>query len=224
MRTGFLLSAALLASSALPAANIITVTGSSGFGFSGTVVVEGWSQTVGYNHVTISAPLQDQTSGGPLSGVEGVAYLVNQIGPGTTAANNVAPPVSVSGLSAVFTNTTLWTGLTLPAGNYWIVWAPTNVISGATSMTPEGASTPNFTDTLGTGVATLGASQSNTVAGFPPASTLVVGGSDNMFITVTGTATAVNTTPAPSTLILVFIALLGLGTYGFTRRRGAFAR
>jgi hypothetical protein len=219
MRLRFVMIAAVLAAATTQAANVFTVTGSNGFGFAGSVIVEGWSQTVGYTGVTITAPLEDFTPGGPIGTVEGVVYLVNQIGAGTTSANNVAAPISVSGLTGAFVTTTLWTGLTLPPGNYWVVWVPTNLNSGSPSMTPEGASTPNFTDTPGVGAAAIGSGQTaGSAAAFPPATVVSTSTPDNMFITVTGTQ-SVSTTPAPSALLLMLTAIAGLGIFFLVRAR-----
>ena len=80
----------LAAASGLHAANILTTTGSSPFGFTGQPgFVLAWNQAISYTGVTITMPLVDNTPT-PLSGVQGTVYLTTQIGPGTTAANQVA--------------------------------------------------------------------------------------------------------------------------------------
>src|SRR5579862_305926 len=94
----------LLCFSTAQAANLYNVTGASTFGFVNQhVMYMTWSQSVTYTNVSISVPLEDGSAGGPIAGTEGTMYLVNQIGPGTTAANNVAPPIPISGLTASFT-------------------------------------------------------------------------------------------------------------------------
>jgi hypothetical protein len=117
------------------------------------VLVESWNQAALYNNVTITAPLEDNSNGGPIAGIEGTVYLTNQIGPGTTVANLVAPPVTVSGLTNTFTVRTLFTGLTLGPGTYYLTFRSTN--SNPLSMSMEGSSTPVIT--TGTGITPGGA-------------------------------------------------------------------
>ena len=210
IRTAGLLLVLFTASATLPAATIYSVSGINPFGgyFGQSTMDFGWSQSSTFTGVTIALPLADLTMGGPISGTEGTVYLTNQIGPGTTAANNVAVPTSVSGLSALFSPTTLFTGLTLGPGNYYLVLVPTVATATSNSMTSEGTSTPPLATTLAPGVADLGLGVSFSVAAFPPASPL--SGPPpvptNSFITVTGTAA----TPEPSTLVLAFTAIAGL--------------
>jgi hypothetical protein len=73
---------ALLATTALVhAANIITSTGPSPFGFAGQAVfVTGWTQAAVYTNVTIVMALEDNSSGGPIGGVEGTVYLMIKSG------------------------------------------------------------------------------------------------------------------------------------------------
>jgi len=138
----------LVWSVAAQAANVFDVTGPAPFGFfSQEVSVIGWSQATTYTNVSITAPLRDISTGGPIGGVEGVVYLVNQIGPGTTAANNVAPPVSVSSLSATYSPVLLFSGLTLAPGNYYVVFASTN--TAPLSMTPAASNLEVVTPGVG---------------------------------------------------------------------------
>jgi len=195
----------LTANVALHGANILNVTGTSNFGFTGQpAFVIGWNQSTPYTGVTIAMPLEDNTPT-PLTGVEGTVYLVNSIGPGTTSANQVAAPVSVSGLTGSFGSITLFSGLTLPAGNYYVVLVPTN--TNPMSSSPEGQSSANTVTTTGASVTALGAGvPSSPLAGYPPASSVTLS-SGNIDISVTGTQ-APNLTPAPSSLILVSIGLV----------------
>jgi len=207
------------------AANIYTVTGVSPFGFQNQhVIYESWSQSITYTNVSISAPLKDGSSPAPIAGVEGTVYLVNHIGPGTTAANNVAPPVPLSGLASTFTNIPLWTGLTLPPGSYFIVFASTN--NNPMSLSPQGVS--NAVTATGLGVA-VGTENDlvdlNTVAPFPPASVFNTDiTSGNLAVTVTGDTNEVPPAPAVvSAPMLGFagFAFLGvlLGLLGFAAHR-----
>jgi hypothetical protein len=208
--------AALLftASIALHAANVITTTGTAPFGFTGqpAFIIE-WNQTIGYTGVTITMPLVDNTPT-PLSGVEGTVYLTNQLGPGTTTANQIASK-QISGLSGTVGTVTLFTGLTLPPGNYYLMLVPTN--TNPMSSSPQGASGVNITTTTGTSVTALGAGVPSTVAVFPPDSTVTLS-TGNIFFTVTGTL-APSLTPAPSSLILMLTVLAMAAGLWLVRRK-----
>lgn len=185
---------------------IISITGSSPFGFAGTVLVQGWNQTTGYAGVDITMPLE---SLGSLSGVQGTVYLMNQVGPGTTSANEVAAPVLVMGLTNSFEPVLLFSGLTLGAGNYYIVLVPTTADS---SLTSEGTSFP--TDIFGSGITDLGSGQTGAAAAaFPPATSVSTSLPSNFFITVTGNASAV---PEPTAFSLT---VAGIGALALWRRR-----
>jgi hypothetical protein len=217
-----LFAAAAVYASSIPCAlcNIFTVTGFFGsFGFvNQTVLVTGWSQTVTYTGVTITAPLEDTSLGGPIAGVEGVVYLVNAIGPGTTSANEVAPPVSISGLTNTFTTRTLFSGLTLGPGNHYLVFRSTN--TNPLSMSMEGSDVP--TVILGIGhygglsdrrFGDLGAGASLSPAAYPPASTVPLLQPSSLFVTVAGSPVLAPYIPTLSTwaLWLLGAALLLIG-------------
>lgn len=217
------------------AATLYQVNGTNAFGFSGQgLFVVAWSQSNSYSNVSISAPLQDSSSGGPMSGTEGTAYLVSQIGPGTSAANNVAPPVQVSGLGPAFTTRQLWTGLTLPPGSYYLVFAPTT--NSPMSMSPQGASSPDFSGLAGPGVTPKGEinlADVNNIAAFPPASEfLATSYSNNIFVTVTGDPGPVPAAAAAPVPLLGPSGLAALGGFfgllAFRRmrmvRQGTMAR
>ena len=200
----------LTAVAAHAATTIYDVTGPSPFGFANqTVLVEGWSQNALYNNVTITAPLEDNSSGGPIGGVEGTVYLTNSIGPGTTVTNLVAPPVTVSGLTNAFTVRTLFTGLTLAPGNYYLTFRSTN--SNPLSMSMEGSSTP--TQTFGPGVSGLGADGQINSDPFPPATAVTLTQPGNLFVTVSGDLVVNYAIPAvsPSILALLAVALALVG-------------
>jgi hypothetical protein len=210
MRKTALVFVLLLTAVAAHAATIYDVSGPSPFGFANqTVLVEGWNQNAIYNSVTITAPLEDNSSGGPIGGVEGTVYLTNRIGPGTTAANLVAPPVTVSGLTSTFSVRTLFSGLNLGPGTYYLTFRSTN--SNPLSMSMEGSSTP--TVTTGPGVSDAGGDGQITPDPFPPATAVTLSAPGNLFVTVTGTLVMNFAIPAisPSTLIVLGIALALIG-------------
>ena len=206
----------------LHAANIINTSGSNSFGFSGQpAFVTAWNQTTGYSGVSIVMPLADLSSGGPIGGVEGTVYLMNRIGPGTTTANQVAAPVQISGLTNAFTPITLFTGLTLPPGNYYVVLVPTN--SSPMSMSPDGTNV-SVVVTTGTAVTTLGVGVPLTLAAYPPASTVTLTTPGNLYLNVTGDVVP---SPAPipvssrASLGVMMAGLAGLGLYWAWKRPAA---
>jgi hypothetical protein len=84
----------------------------------------GWTQTGTYQNVSVAAlldTLQDPASG--------TAFLVDSIGAGTTVANQIAvAPFSVPAFVSPFSSsfTTLFSGLTLGPGTYYLVLTGTS--------------------------------------------------------------------------------------------------
>lgn len=195
------------------AANMYTLSGPQPFGFGGfALLVQSWSQTTTYTNVSITMPLADFSTP-PSAGVEGTVYLMRQIGVGTTAASEVVAPVSITGLSGVSTTRTLFSGLTLAPGNYYVVLVPTT--STPQSMSPFAASTVSVA--VGAGVAALGTA-AGTPASYPPASNIAVSlVENNLIINVTGDIAAVAQTPVatPSLnatgLSLLLLLMVGAG-------------
>ncbi|MGA2255528.1 MAG: hypothetical protein ABSG53_12765, partial [Thermoguttaceae bacterium] len=100
----------------LRAAIIISTDGqgNAGYGLLDEYVrAAGWSQTSTYSGVTITAEIDP----GIGSGTSGTAYLMTQIGPGTTSAEQIAT-ASFSATGSAFSPAlnTLFTGLTLGPG------------------------------------------------------------------------------------------------------------
>jgi hypothetical protein len=120
----FLIAAAVLATATI-AARADAIAGVAGGGGVGAVEVnnsEGvsWTQTGSYTDVTISAFLSSATDGALGTGT---IYLTDQIGPGTTVANQIAE-TTVSGLAfPQLTATSLFSGLDLGPGTYYLITA-----------------------------------------------------------------------------------------------------
>lgn len=96
---------------------IISAAGSEAGSTGIETLSQGWSTHQRFRNVTISAHL---SNGG--GSARGIAYLMRTIGPGTTCASEVASvqfdlPLGYDGMY------TLFTGLDLAAGDYWLVFS-----------------------------------------------------------------------------------------------------
>jgi hypothetical protein len=170
------------------------------------MLVSSWAETGSYTNVSISAVLSNQFDGNANSTL--TAYLTDQIGPGTTAANVIA---STSVTPTNFEETdTLFTGLSLGPGSYYLVLAAPGDFAGW-----WGANSPTITTEPG--VTDTGDYHADHPNGgpndaFPPASVFLADGADNFLYTVTGDASSA--APEPSTLILAGLA----GTFLFSAK------
>jgi hypothetical protein len=181
---------------------------------SDSIVSTSWSVSKSYTDVSISA-LVDSALVGQTPTAD--AYLTTQIGPGTTAADEIAqarftvpaelPVCSSSSCGAMVT---LFSGLSLGPGNYFVTMGPDPTSSGeAVGWFP--ALDP--TVLLDTGVSEGNSFLASAVASYPPASAFeayTVGVSPPfppmvvdvaMNLTVTGTAAAPIPEPTTGTLI-----------------------
>jgi hypothetical protein len=204
----FLVAAAILATATIAARAdaIAGVTGGTLTNFQSNDP-EGisWTQTGSYRDVTISAFLS--SLGG--SGGTGTIYLTDQIGLGTTVANQIAV-TTVSGLAfEPATATTLFSGLDLGPGTYYLITASNlggdglawNLYNGAAAI-PGISGTNNFDEFA------------NGEAAYPPASSFFSVGTNELDFAVTGNIAA---TPEPSSLILLGTGLVSI--VGMTRRK-----
>ena len=191
---------------------IVSDAGSPGNGqhILSPVAGETWTQTGTYSGVTIQASLVG--SGDFVNALTGTAYLMSQVGPGTTTANQLATPFAIS-LASGLTNVTLFTGLTLGPGTYYLL------INGGTLPVGWGVtSTPSFTTDAGiSGIAEL--TLSGGQAGYAPASSFTTPTSGEQFLfTVTGTPVTGSPTPEPGTSALI---ATGIAALALIRRKRA---
>jgi uncharacterized protein (TIGR03382 family) len=158
LKLGFLPVLLLVLLAAVPArASVIVVTSSATSNPSncgGIDYLASWSQSIGYTGVSISAVLASAPGSGDTAGL---AYLMNQIGPGTDASNEVAAPQPIvlsAGTPAGWVS--LFTGLDLEAGDYYLVIRNYGVgpDAGAPLVIWDqgGTSSSDVTTQLGTGV------------------------------------------------------------------------
>jgi hypothetical protein len=193
----------------LDADTIVSTDLGGDFGYlelsSGAVAEIGWTQTgIVVSGVEIMAEID--SGGGTESGM---AYLTTRIGPGTTMADEIASTsYSVTGRDFDPTDDTLFTGLTLEPGAYFLV---------LTGYGPGGWQVAHADEPP---IVAAGVSASNIGGGalglalYPPANSFVVSGF--LEYSVTG-MTAPTTVPEPSTPLLIACAMLVLFE---VRRRG----
>jgi len=216
-RAFFLLATAIeLAGPAFGATIVSDVYSGGTTGSSGGWKAVTWTQTGTYSDVTIGANLA--TNNG-LSTSTGTAYLMTQLGPGTTAADEVTAPfaISVSGNPGLNTMTQLFSHLTLGPGTYFLLIDPTS-INMIDSLDWDGTNPP--LQTLDTGV-TQGSNLelSGSVAAFSPASSSVALTNVSPIFSVTGDlvpVTGTSATPEPSSIGMM---LAGFAAVGFTVRK-----
>jgi hypothetical protein len=179
-----LLFCVMLSATALSAANIVTVTGPFNFNNNGTSYVS-WTQTAAYSGVSIAATFVNGSPSAPGAAASGNVYLTTQTGAGTTVAQQIATaPVSSTATGGGGTSMTLFTGLTLNAGTYFLVMSPT-VAFGANSMAWSFGSP--VTVTTAAGVTANTSFSASAVAAYPPASTFTNTKGQGMMYSVLGT-------------------------------------
>jgi len=154
---------------ALPSGAAVTIVSTTTHGNDGYLYVTGaaaWSQTGTYTNVSIVIAADPGGDGIHNHTASGTAYLTTQVGAGTTVANEVArASYSVTGVAFSPGLVTLFTGLTLGPGTYYLVVDPQN--GGGWEVWDFG-----ITPTTAPGVAVLGELDfyPNPTASYPPAS------------------------------------------------------
>jgi MYXO-CTERM domain-containing protein len=176
---------------------------------SATAEYESWSQTVTYTNVTITANLFDLSI---VFQAGGLAYLTTQIGPGTTSSNEVAH-VQFSISNGLSTPKTLFTGLTLVPGNYFLTIVNPSTISTDLGWDEPGGPLP-LTVTEGTGVSQTSlpgaAGRIGPPPSYPPASNFSLQDQNFAIFTVAGNLSITSPTPEPATGAIALAALCGL--------------
>ena len=193
MRIGLVTFCVLLVAGSAAAAPITIVSTTADVSTTGGVgggLVESWTQTGTYSGVTITAALTNIQA-------NTTAYLMNQIGPGTNVANQL--------FANSVTGTTLFTGLTLGPGTYFLVVASPNNVS-ATFGTP-----PLVTTDAGVTLNAPAASPLNSLALYAPATnfTTFTTTGNHMLFSVVGNAGS-SSVPEPSTFGILGAGLSGL--------------
>jgi hypothetical protein len=166
---------------------------------------ESWTQTGNYTGVSISATLDAGNA---------MVYLLDQLGPGTTMANEVVPSENIT-VTGGFQDFTLFSGLTLGPGTYYLLIDPTSAalpafwlggfISGDTLTTDTGVTFDNEFTSRGA------------IAGFSPATAdQVTNSGAHNFFAVSGNVQAASTVPEPGTWTLM---AAGLGVVAIFRRK-----
>lgn len=204
----FVILAVSVISQAVFAETILSVSGPNyGPGALGgssfQILGSAWSTSASYADVTISSNL----SGSP-SSLPGTAFLMSRIGPGTTTTSEIARTAFQAGGPDV--STTLFNGLSMPAGTYYLVLSSSSAASDLgwwSAFNPMIETAPG-TQRLGDVVAGLNRAIGPADFMYPPASVF-----DGPFpvqsfpnkLNVTGSEV-----PEPTIGILVPIGILGL--------------
>jgi hypothetical protein len=172
-----------------------------------------FTTTVPFTNVAVSAPF---ASTSPTLNGSGTVYLTDNIGPGTTVADELAR-VTLSNLSPGTFSTpsiTLFTGLTLAAGTYYLISASDTGEPGIGWMTTRNPGTE--TTSAGTSIGGDLFTTSGVIPAYPPASPdFASNGFHELLFEVTGDS-QVSNIPEPETYAML---LAGLGLMGFAARR-----
>jgi len=162
------------------------------------VIAVGWTDSSAENDVVI-----DTTVGGGVAGSSVTAYLMNQIGPGTTSANQLASITFVPTLTPE--NIDLF-NVNLAAGAYYVVFSANSTGAGlgfanSGSNLKEGATVSSAYEDL---VNVIPGNSHGTLNAYAPASTFF---NQTFEISSFGDSISVEVAPEPSTFFLIAAGL-----------------
>ncbi len=217
------LSLLLLPLGATTIISTVGVNGGFSEGGSGFSAEASWSQNGAFSNVGIAAEIDPGGSTTTSHTFSGTAYLTTNIGPGATPADEIANTTfSVTGTEFNPVLTTLFTGLTLGPGTYYLVLSsaaggPGGWEFGGLGITPVTAA----------GVSIVDLDQIGSGAAYPPANNFVPGQGvpisnippefelTPLLYSVTGDAQG-NTVPEPATFTF---ATVGIGAFALINRK-----
>ena len=162
-----------------------------------------FTTTVPFTNVAISAFFGSRGS----TPGSGTVYLTDSIGAGTTVADEIDRitltniPVATGAEPAI----TLFTGLTLSAGNYFLILAND---TGSQGIGIGGTSVPTETTSAGTSIGS-DLYTNDPLALYSPASDFLTPVLNDALFEVTGDA-QISTVPEPSTALTLVTAVVGL--------------
>jgi hypothetical protein len=170
-----------------------------------------WSQTGSYTGVDISALLFGGIVNGGYLPTTGEAFLTSS-SLGASLEQTFTFPNPFLGPS----NVSLFSGLSLPAGTYFLTFASTSPFGGAIVSTLETSPTITLDHGVALGIGQF-ANFSNVNSANPPESTFIpINPPANFFFQVTGTPVV---TPEPSSMVLMATAVAGLLFRGRRHKR-----
>jgi hypothetical protein len=170
-----------------------------------------WMQSDAFSNVSIAVEIDP---GGSLTishSFSGTAYLTTDLGPGTTSADEIADTsFSVTGTAFNPTLETLFDGLTLGPGTYYLVLVGSSGsgIGGVCGWEVDMVSSPV---TTGPGITIVDKHGYSPIVGYPPANTFSTPYLYSLQYSVTG-----DEVPEPSTAVLWSA---GLAVFVFSVRR-----
>jgi hypothetical protein len=208
----YLIGIGLLCGAFIPAPcradTVVSLTGTYGSAdklWGGPPLAVSWTSPNSYDNVSITADLQNLFDG---SSFTGTAWLMTQIGPAASVSDEVATAQFLLPAFVFNSTVSLFTGLDLSAGTYYLVLsAPSNAV-GVSWLTTYNFFTvvPPPTITTDTGVSYNGDWAASANSSFLPASSFAGPESLDLIFDVSGTP--VSSSPEPSTLLMASFAVL----------------
>ena len=212
--SGFFVAAPLLADPIVSeAGNVSGGVGLFNHGTFAQTFMVSWTQANLSTDVAISATIGWPQGTFPVPPLSGTAILTNHIGPGTTAANEIAS-ASFTAPSDTFTDENLFLGLSLTGGTYYLI------------LSANGANNPVWADTISNSPgSSLTTGQDVSFNGFfisgdtnaDPALDTFVPDTRALLFSVSGTAAV----PESSTWLVCIPVSAALGALGVKQRRNS---